>query len=109
MISQNPFDQFRQECQDILANALNRTLPEIKQSTIALNKTPNIEYGQLASSLCFELAKKFNQKPFALAELIVGATDQSGFNLIEKVAPAGAGYVNFHVNFSKFSVRSWKS
>ena len=103
MISQNPFDKFRQECQDILANALNRTLPEIKQSAIALNKTPNIEYGQLASSLCFELAKKFNQKPFPLAELIVGAIDQSRFNLIEKVAPAGAGYVNFHVNFSKFS------
>ena len=103
MISQNPFDQFRQECQDILANALNRTLPEIKQSAITLNKTPNIEYGQLASSLCFELAKKFNQKPFPLAELIVGAIDQSRFNLIEKVAPAGAGYVNFHVNFSKFS------
>ena len=103
MISQNPFDKFRQECQDILANALNRTLPEIKQSAIALNKTPNIEYGQLASSLCFELAKKFNQKPFPLAELIVGAIDQSRFNLVEKVAPAGAGYVNFHVNFSKFS------
>jgi arginyl-tRNA synthetase len=109
MISQNPFDQFRQECQDILANALNRTLPEIKPSTIALNKTPNIEYGQLASSLCFELAKKFNQKPFALAELIVGAIDQSGFNLIEKVAPAGAGYVNFHVNFSKFSALTLES
>ena len=103
MISQNPFDKFRQECQDILANALNRTLPEIKQLAITLNKTPNIEYGQLASSLCFELAKKFNQKPFPLAELIVGAIDQSRFNLVEKVAPAGAGYVNFHVNFSKFS------
>ncbi|MCL5948958.1 MAG: arginine--tRNA ligase [Candidatus Bathyarchaeota archaeon] len=103
MISQNPFDQFRQECQTALANALNRTLPEIKMPTITLNKTPNIEYGQLASSLCFELAKKLNQKPLALAEHLVGAIDKSGFNLIEKVAPAGAGYINFHVNFAKFS------
>ena len=109
MVSQNPFDQFRQECQTALANALNKTLPEIKQPTITLNKTPNIEYGQLASSLCFELAKKLNQKPLALAEQLVGAIDKSSFNLIEKVAPAGAGYINFHVNFAKFSALTLES
>jgi arginyl-tRNA synthetase len=103
MVSENPFDQFRQECQTALANALKKALPEIKQPTITLNKTPNIEYGQLASSLCFELAKKLNQKPLALAEHLVGAVDESSFNLIEKVAPAGAGYINFYVNFAKFS------
>ncbi len=103
MVSQNPFNQFRLECQTSLANALGKALPEIKQPYISLNKTPNIEYGQLASSLCFELAKKLNHKPLVLAEQIVGAMDKSGFNLIEKVAPAGAGYINFHLNFSKFS------
>ncbi len=103
MISVNPFDQFRRECQGALANALSKALPEIKQSTITLSRTPNIEYGQLASSLCFELAKKLCQKPLVLAERLVGAMDKSSFNLIEKVAPAGAGYINFHVNFTKFS------
>lgn len=103
MLSQNPFDLFRQECQIALANALNETLPEIKQPIITLSKTPNIEYGQLASSLCFELAKKLKQKPLALAQQLVDAIDKSGFDLIEKVAPAGAGYINFHVNFAKFS------
>ena len=109
MAIQNPFDQFRIECQTTLANALNKTLPEIKQSSIILNKTPNIEYGQLASSLCFELAKKLCQKPLALAEQLVGALDKSGFNLIEKVAPAGAGYINFYVNFAKFSALTLES
>ena len=103
MISENPFHQFRQECRTALANALNKALPETQQPTITLNKTPNIEYGQLASSLCFELAKKLEQKPLALANQLVGAIDKSEFNLIEKVAPAGAGYINFHVNFAKFS------
>jgi arginyl-tRNA synthetase len=109
MVIENPFDQFRQECRAALANALHKTLPKIKNPTITLNKTPNIEYGQLASSICFELAKKLNQKPLALAEHLVGAIDKSGFILIEKVTPAGAGYINFHVNFAKFSVLTLES
>jgi arginyl-tRNA synthetase len=102
VVSQNPFDQFRHECQAALAKALNKAL-RAEKPTITLNKTPNIEYGQLASSLCFELAKKTKQKPLALAQQLVDAIDKSSFNLIEKVAPAGAGYINFHVDFTKFS------
>ncbi len=102
VVSQNPFDQFRHECQAAFAKALTELLPEQKL-TITLNKTPNIEFGQLASSLCFELAKKTGQKPLALAQRLVDAIDKSRFILIEKVAPAGAGYINFHVNFAKFS------
>ena len=109
MISENPFDQFRQECQTALASAVKKILPEIKQPTIALNKTPNVEYGQLASSLCFELAKKLNQKPLALAQHLVSAIDKLSFNLIEKVAPAGAGYINFHMDFAKFSTLTLES
>jgi arginyl-tRNA synthetase len=103
MLSENPFDQFRQECNRVLADALKKALPEIKTPSIVLNKTPNIDYGQLASSLCFELAKKLNQKPLDIAQLIVAAIDKTSFNLIEKASTAGAGYVNFHVNFAKFS------
>ena len=55
------------------------------------------------------MAKKLNQKPLALAEQLVGAIDKSSFNLIEKVAPAGAGYINFHVNFAKFSALTLES
>jgi arginyl-tRNA synthetase len=109
VVSENPFDQFRQECQASLTNALNKVLPKTQQPTITLNKTPNIDFGQLASSLCFELAKKLGQKPFALANQLVGAVDKSEFNLIEKVAPAGAGYINFYVNFTKFSALTLES
>jgi arginyl-tRNA synthetase len=109
VVSENPFDQFRQECQIALASALEKALPETQKPTITLSKTPNIEYGQLASSLCFELAKKLGQKPFALANQLVGIIDKSEFNLIEKVVPAGAGYINFHVNFAKFSALTLES
>ena len=109
VVSENPFDQFRQECQTALVNALDKALPETQQPIITLNKTPNIEFGQLSSSLCFDLAKKLGQKPLALANQLAEAIDKSEFNLIEKVASAGAGYINFYVNFAKFSALTLES
>ena len=92
----------------MLAEALKKALPEVKAPTVTLSKTPNIEYGQLASSLCFELAKKLNQKPLAVAEHLAAAIDTSSFDLVEKVSCA-AGYINFHVNFAKFSALTLES
>jgi arginyl-tRNA synthetase len=103
MISENPFAEFRKECETALAYALRAILPEIKVETLSLSKPPNSEFGQLSSSLCFELAKKLNQQPTALAEHIVKVMDRSDFSLVEKVASAGGGYINFHVDFPKFS------
>jgi arginyl-tRNA synthetase len=101
--AQNPYELFRQECQTILADAIAKTLPQIQLPSITLKKTSNIDFGQLATSLCFELAKKLNQKPLDLAKQLVAAVDKSRFNLTEKVEPAGAGYINFYVDFPKFA------
>jgi len=102
MISENPFAEFRKECEAALASGLKKAMSEVKVETLSFNKPPNSEFGQLASSLCFELAKKLNQKPDELAAHIVKAVDKRNFSLLEKVTVAG-GYVNFHVNFPKFS------
>jgi arginyl-tRNA synthetase len=103
MISENPFAEFRKECETALEYALRKTLPEIKVETLPLSKPPNSEFGQLSSSLCFELAKKLNQKPIALAEHLVKPLNKYDFFLVENVASAGGGYINFHVDFAKFS------
>jgi arginyl-tRNA synthetase len=102
MTSENPFALFREECDRDLANALKKTLPEIRVATPALSKPPNPELGQLSSSFCFELAKKLNQKPADLAMQLVKSICKQKSSLIEDCAAAG-GYVNFYVNFSKFS------
>ncbi len=108
MISENPFAEFRKECETALAHALRKILPEIRVETLSLDKPSNPDFGQLASSLCFELAKKLNQKPADLAVHLVKAISKSKFSLIEKIAPAG-GYVNFHANFPKFSSLTFES
>jgi arginyl-tRNA synthetase len=102
MTSKNPFAEFQKECETTLAQALKKTLPEIKVENLSFNKPPNPEFGQLASSLCFELAKKLNQNPGDLAAHLVKAIGKPKLALLEKVTVAG-GYINFHVNFSKFS------
>ncbi len=103
MTSENPFAKFRKECETALAYALKTAFPEVHAYTLSLSKPPNVDFGQLASSLCFELAKKLKQKPIALAERLVSAMPKSGFSLASKVVAAGAGYVNFYADFPKFS------
>jgi arginyl-tRNA synthetase len=103
MISENPFAALRKECENILKEALEKVFPRIVVVNLALEKPPNPDFGQLASSMCFELAKQFGEKPITIAERIVDAIDRSKFSLIENVFPAGGGYINFHANFAKFS------
>ena len=103
MTSENPFAKFREDCETALAYALRKTFPEVEVDVLSLSKPPNVDFGQLASSLCFELAKKLKQKPIVLAERLVGAMPKSGFSLVSKVVAAGAGYVNFYADFLRFS------
>ncbi len=109
MHSANPFAIFRQECERTLANAVKKTFPKIQVVDLAFEKPPNPEYGQLASSICFELAKQLGKKPLDTAKLLVKAINTSKFNLIEHVQPAGTGYINFHANFAKFAAITLES
>jgi arginyl-tRNA synthetase len=103
MASENPFAEFQRECENLLANAFKKTFPKIKIADLAFEKPPNSEYGQLASSISFELAKQIGKKPIEIAKLLARTINKSKFNLIERVESAGAGYVNFHINYPKFA------
>lgn len=108
-LAENPFFRFRAEVEKSLADAFRKLFPEIRLENFATERPANPEFGQLASSLCFELAKKIGEKPFSLAQRLTNAIDRSGFSLVEKVAPAGGGYVNFYVNLARFSALTLKS
>jgi arginyl-tRNA synthetase len=97
------------ECKNVLEDALKKRFPKVQVEPLKLEKPPSTDFGQLASSISFELAKIVGEKPFVLAESLVEAMDKSKFSLIERVVPAGGGYINFHVNFAKFSMLTIES
>jgi len=103
MVSVNPFAEFRAWCETVLKDALKRLHPQISIPSLLLETPPSPEFGELSSSMCFELAKQTRKKPLEIAEQIVKAIDVSGFPLIQSVKAAGEGYINFYVNFEDFS------
>jgi arginyl-tRNA synthetase len=60
------------------------------------------KFGELASLMCFELAKQTAEKPREMAEKIAEVIDVSRFPLIKSAEAAGGGYINFHVNVAGF-------
>jgi arginyl-tRNA synthetase len=103
MVSVNPFSEFYCECETALKDAMSRLYPDFPLPCILLEVPPNLEFGELAASVCFELAKYAKKKPRSIAEELVNEIDVSGFALVESVQAAGAGYINFRVNSEAFS------
>ncbi len=103
MVSVNPFAEFRVGCETALKDALNRLYPQFSVPPILLATPPSPKFGELASSVCFELAKQTEKKPRKIAEQIAQIIDVSGFPLVQSIKAAGEGYINFYVNFEEFS------
>ncbi len=103
MVSENPFDKFKHECEEILTDALKKAFPKLEITNLAFEKPTNSDYGQLASSVCFELAKQLKKKPIDAARLAIKAIDSGKFALISHVEPAGVGYINFHAHLGKLA------
>jgi arginyl-tRNA synthetase len=80
---------------DALRSSIN-SLWGIDVADVVLNQTPKVELGELATPVCFELAKKLRKAPRAAAEELIGALGQ--IPGIRKVELAGAGYINFFLD-----------
>ncbi len=73
-----------------------RALWNIEVPEVVLNQTPKVELGELATPVCFELAKKLRKAPRAAAEELV---DSMGvIPGVRKTELAGAGYINFFLD-----------
>ena len=83
--------RLKQQISDFLRRAY-----ELDSPKIVIEQPPKVEFGEYASPLAFELAKKLRKAPRKIAEEIVaGIGPIEGF---EKLELAGAGYINARVN-----------
>ncbi|MGA8528491.1 MAG: arginine--tRNA ligase [Acidobacteriaceae bacterium] len=100
------FEQQKQ-LQDRL-RAVLRSLYQIDVETIVLEQPPELAFGEYATPLAFELARKLRKAPRKIAEEIVAALGSvPGFASFEV---AGAGYINARLDRASlvqaFAVRS---
>src|SRR3954453_7720109 len=85
-----------QHIRDFLRRTYN-----IELERIVIEQPPNVQFGEYALPLAFELAKKLRKAPRKIAEEIVaGIGPVEGF---EKFEVAGAGYINARVDRAAFA------
>jgi arginyl-tRNA synthetase len=92
--------RFREQCSQAIRSSVHQVY-NLDCPDPMLEEPPSLEFGQLASSISFELAKTLRARPPEIAKKIAGQIDASKFELMGRVEPAGSGYVNFHLDFSK--------
>src|SRR5438034_3416055 len=63
---------------------------------VVLNQTPKIELGELATPVCFELAKRLKKAPKAAAEELIAIC--GAIEGVRRIELAGAGYINFFLD-----------
>jgi arginyl-tRNA synthetase len=73
-----------------------RTRWNIEPPEIMLNQTPKVEFGELATPVCFELARELKRPPRAIAEELISKAGK--IDGVEKMEVAGAGYINFYLD-----------
>jgi arginyl-tRNA synthetase len=90
----NPEDAFRAAIRRAAAKA------GLEPETIPLTYPPSAALGDLASPLCFDLARMERKPPRVLAEAIVAAFEPGGG--LARVEVAGGGYINAFLDRQAF-------
>jgi arginyl-tRNA synthetase len=83
----NPEQAFRGALRSAVARAFG-----IEPEAVPVTYPPSADLGDLASPICFDLARHLRKSPRAIAEAVVAAFEAAGD--IDRVEVAGAGYVN---------------
>jgi arginyl-tRNA synthetase len=73
---------------------------------VVLDRPPKIEMGEVASPVCFELAKRLKKAPRMIAQEIANGLGQ--VEGIARVEVAGAGYLNAYFDRAAFWEQAWK-
>ena len=109
--SVNPFGDFRNQCETLLLEALKESFPDLDVPSLTLDIPPIPQFGELSSSICFELAKKLRMAPLNIAEQLEEKANDKvlSFPLIESVKAEKPGYINFYVDLPELASLTFRS
>ncbi|MDO4540417.1 MAG: arginine--tRNA ligase [Syntrophomonadaceae bacterium] len=98
----NPIEEMREQLQDMLAVAIKRAaaageLPETIIPDYVLEVPNDHRNGDFAANLAMMLARPLRMAPRKIAETIYEHMEISPQGPVERVAVAGAGFINFYL------------
>lgn len=95
--------EIKANIEEEIVNALKKVdLLKDKNIEESLETPPQEEFGDLASNICFSLARELKQPPQKIAKSIVDKVKFPKGSIIAKVETK-AGYINFFFNYPKLS------
>jgi len=109
--SANPFGDFRSQCERLLFEALRKAFPSVDFPPLTLDVPPIPQFGELSSSICFELAKKLQMSPLNIAEQLKEKADEEAqsFPLVKSIRAEKPGYINFYANLPELASLTFRS
>jgi len=99
------YDDVKREVEEILEKVISEMLEKEGKSWeggILFDETPSMEFGDFATTVAFQLAKVFRKAPRMIAQEIASNLEGKLPEYISKVEVAGAGYINFFLDYEKF-------
>ncbi|UCG36345.1 MAG: arginine--tRNA ligase [Candidatus Bathyarchaeota archaeon] len=103
MVSNNPFGDFRANCEEALEQSLKKLYPSTRFKSLPFEVPLKKEFGELASTALFDLGKNLKIDPRQLAQQVADTISVEEHPLLRAVTVAGGGYVNFHAAFDELS------
>jgi arginyl-tRNA synthetase len=89
---------FNEECLAVLQSAVKRSFPDWASKLPRLSIPPTLEFGELASSVAFEVARAQRLKPQQVAEIIAKEVNVREGSLLAAVNCI-SGYINFKLDY----------
>jgi len=90
--------QFNEQCMAALEEALKKTFPDWLNKIPRLAVPPTLEFGELSSSVAYEIARANRLKPQEVAESIIDEFTLKEGSLLALAKPI-SGYINFKLEY----------
>ncbi|RLE52548.1 MAG: arginine--tRNA ligase [Candidatus Methanomethylicota archaeon] len=97
----NPYGIFKEECISLLSTSFKK-LYGVEARDFELKPPPSPVMGVLGCPV-FEIARLLNKDPTTVASEIAEDINSAEKRFVAKAESAGTGYVNFHLDYPKFS------